>query len=232
MTVPLIVLAVCSVVVAWGWPIWDPQQSWLEHQIHHAQPQSVWVDFGNVLEEEEYWDTPHVAKPTERNERYHAHIFHERVGLLVLGLAFLGFVFAAATYWFRRLDPNEARDQFPAVYKFLRHKWYFDELYSALFVRPALVIAHWLRIFDLAVIDGAIHSLAYTTVRVSNADGTFDRNIIDGLANLIANVTWGVGSWLRNVQTGSLRNYVLFLVLAAAGVFALLSYFVALAVAG
>jgi hypothetical protein len=29
-----------------------------------------------------------------------------------------------------------------------------------------------------------------------------------------------------------LRNYVLFLVLAAAGVFALLSYFVALAVAG
>ena len=24
--------------VAWGWPIWDAEASWLEHQLHHAQP--------------------------------------------------------------------------------------------------------------------------------------------------------------------------------------------------
>ena len=37
---------------------------------------------------------------------------------------------------------------------------------------------------------------------------------------------YGVGSWLRNVQTGYLRSYVLFLVLAAVGIFVVLSYFV------
>jgi NADH-quinone oxidoreductase subunit L len=99
-------------------------------------------------------------------------------------------------------------------------------------VRPALVVAHWCRRFDLAVIDGLIHALAYSTVWTSNRSGDIDRGIVDGLVNLVGNVTYGVGSWLRNVQTGSLRNYVLFLVLGAAGVFALLSYFVALAMAG
>ena len=41
MTVPLIILAFLSVVVAWGWPPWDPEQSYLEHLIHHSQPASV-----------------------------------------------------------------------------------------------------------------------------------------------------------------------------------------------
>jgi NADH-quinone oxidoreductase subunit L len=233
MTVPLILLAACSVAVAWGWPVWDPQQSWLEHQIHHALPNSVIADFGNVIEEEEVWDGAEAAvKPLERNERHHAHIFHEQVGLLVLGLAVLGFIFAALAYWRRVLDTQESKEQFPATYRFLRHKWYFDEVYSVLFVRPALVVAQWCRLFDLAVIDGLIHGLARGTVRVSDASGAVDRNVVDGMVNLVGDVTYGVGGWLRNVQTGSLRNYVLFLVLASAGVFALLSYFVALAFAG
>src|SRR5262249_41269906 len=48
MTVPLIGLAFCSVVVAWGWPVWDPEASALEHQLHHAKPSSVIADFGGV----------------------------------------------------------------------------------------------------------------------------------------------------------------------------------------
>ena len=51
------------------------------------------------------------------------------------------------------------------------------------------------------------------------------------LANLIARVVYAVGGWLRNVQTGYIRSYVLFLVLAAVGLFAALTYFVSLAAA-
>ena len=44
---------------------------------------------------------------------------------------------------------------FPALYRFLLHKWYFDELYDFLFVRPAFAIG---RLFwkggDGAIIDG------------------------------------------------------------------------------
>jgi NADH-quinone oxidoreductase subunit L len=154
------------------------------------------------------------------------------VGNLALASVAIGLVFALLIYYYRVLDPAESREQFPAVYRFLAHKWYFDEIYSALLVRPSLVVAHWLKWFDLAVIDGIIHGLAYGTVRVSQADGAFDKGIIDGLVNLIAAVFSGVGGWLRRVQTGYLRSYVLFLALAAVGIFAVLAYFVSRALAG
>ena len=46
------------------------------------------------------------------------------------------------------LDPADAKEQFPGVHRFLTHKWYFDELYSACSSGPAWSIAHWCRNFD------------------------------------------------------------------------------------
>ena len=46
---------------------------------------------------------------------------------------------AFLTYKVHVLDPADAKAQFPAVHRFLHHKWYFDEAYSVLLVRPALV---------------------------------------------------------------------------------------------
>ena len=57
----------------------------------------------------------------------------------------------ALIYYYRVLDPAEAKEQFPGVHRFLAHKWYFDELYSAMLVRPALVVAGWCRWFDTDV---------------------------------------------------------------------------------
>jgi hypothetical protein len=54
---------------------------------------------------------------------------------------------------------------------------------------------------------------------------------VDGSVNLIANVTYDIGAALRRVQTGFIRSYILFLVLAAVGMFAALSWFVSLAAA-
>ena len=48
---------------------------------------------------------------------------------------------------------------------------------------------------------------------------------MDGIANLTANAWYGVGAWLRGLQTGYLRSYVLFLVVSAVGLWAVL-YFV------
>jgi NADH-quinone oxidoreductase subunit L len=96
-------------------------------------------------------------------------------------------------------------------------------------VRPAIVVARWFRAFDLTVIDGVLHALARNTVRVARWDGKFDNGFVDYLVNLVGRVTYGIGSGLRPVQTGALRNYVVFLVLAAVGIFVALSYFVAMA---
>ncbi|HXG12515.1 MAG TPA: NADH-quinone oxidoreductase subunit L [Gemmataceae bacterium] len=239
MTVPLIILAFFSVTVAWGWPIWDAEASWLEHHKHHSQPASVYAEFGLLEYKDEAWpgfeerrsEAP-TARPVHETERHWAHELHGLAGNLALGMVLLGIVFAALAYYYRVLDPAEAKEQFPAVHRFLWHKWYFDELYSAIVVRPALVVARWCRAFDTRVIDGVVDGSARVTVRVSRGEGRFDLGIIDGLVNLTADVIYAVGGWLRTVQTGYIRSYILFLVLAAVGIFLVLSYLVALATAG
>jgi NADH-quinone oxidoreductase subunit L len=228
MTVPLVILAVCSVVVAWGWPLWNAEASFLGHELeHHAQPHSVLLEAQGQL-----WEGAAI-EAVAGTEHHYAALYHPLAEALAFVIGGLGFVFAALLYYYRRLDPAEAAEQFPALHRFLLHKWYFDELYSAILVRPALVVARWCRNIDLWGIDGTVHAAAEATVRVSKWSGRFDLGIIDGLANLTADVIYAVGLRLRRVQTGYIRSYVLFLVLAAIGIFAALSYFiVALARAG
>ncbi len=97
-----------------------------------------------------------------------------------------------------------------ACIEFLLRKWYFDELYSVLLVHPSLAVAHWCKNFDLKGIDWVLHGSAKATVTVSRWNGAFDKGVIDGLANLTARVFYATGSWLKNVQTGFLRSYILF----------------------
>ena len=98
-------------------------------------------------------------------------------------------------------------------------------------MRPALVVAHAARWFDTYVIDGFVNGLGRFGVLLSRWDGLFDARIIDGLVNVLADACYGLGARLRGVQTGYLRSYVLFLVIAAVGIWIVLSYFVELAAA-
>jgi len=219
MTVPLILLAVCSVCVAWGLPPWQAEFSYLGgHQglLQMSEP------------------TAALAKLDLLNKPEHelAHVSHGLAEVLAYTMGGFGILFAILLYYARVLDPAEAKAQFPGVHRFLANKWYFDELYSAILVRPALVVAQWCRNFDALVIDRTVNATAAATVKVSKWDGLFDLAIIDGLVNLIARVIYACGGWLRTVQTGSIRSYIVFLVLAAIGIFFILSYFVTLALAG
>jgi NADH-quinone oxidoreductase subunit L len=231
MTMPLIVLAFFSVVVAWGWPLHDAEASVLHHAIFHSQYSSVGADFG-VLPEDPESSGPMVARPDLMPVRYLAAEHHHLAGNLALLVGMLGIGFALLLYYYRVLDPAEAKEQFPALHRFLWNKWYFDELYSVLLVRPALTAAGWCRAFDTKAIDGTVNSLANVTLEVSRWSGKFDLRIIDGLVNLTARVIYGIGGRLRGVQTGFLRSYVLFLVLAAIAIFGLMCFVVARVMAG
>jgi NADH-quinone oxidoreductase subunit L len=213
MTVPLVVLAFFSIVVAWGMPPTSAADSLLGG--HHSgllaasQPAAVAADFG--------------AEETSAED------YHQLAEMLALGMGIIGLVFAVLLYYTRALEPDNARAQFAGVHRFLQHKWYFDELYSALLVRPALAVAGWCRWFDTHVIDGIANGLGRGTVRTSRGSGRFDLGIIDGLVNLTARVIYAVGRGLRTVQTGYLRNYVLFMALGAVALFILLYSFSAAA---
>ena len=66
-----------------------------------------------------------------------------------------GLAIAYYMYMVDRAAPKALADANPALYRFLLNKWYFDELYDFLFVRPAFRIG---RLFwrggDGAIIDG------------------------------------------------------------------------------
>jgi NADH-quinone oxidoreductase subunit L len=216
MTVPLILLAILSLGVAWGWPFYDAEASYLGKILHSAEPAAVSTDF----------------KPVQALLDNHESWLHPTAALIAFIAAALGVLFALLVYFYKVMDPGETKEQFGFLYRLFDRKWYFDELYSALLVRPALVISHWCRNADVKGIDRLIDGIARLTVRTSRADGRFDKGIVDGFVNVLADATSRAGACMRRVQTGSLRNYILFLVLAAVGIFAALSYFMSLANAG
>jgi NADH-quinone oxidoreductase subunit L len=219
-TVPLIVLAGFSIFVAWGLPPWDSDklkiaESELAKQLERSMPMAVHADF----------DAKIVGELRKVEGIYHVEedeVMHTTAGGLALLMVVLGVSFAWVLYYKGLLDPADAKDQFPGVHRFLTHKWWFDEFYSAAIVRPGLVIARWASAFDTYVIDGIVHAVARGGVLASRWSGNIDRSIVDGLVNVLADVWYGIGSWLRGFQTGYLRSYVLFLALAAIAIWLLL----------
>jgi NADH-quinone oxidoreductase subunit L len=146
--------------------------------------------------------------------------------LIALATALAGFLFAVAFYGLRSLDPADVRRQFAPVYQLLINKWWFDELYQVVFVRPTHWIAALVSRFDLRWIDGLIHFLAFATRWLANLwDRVVDRTVVDGAANGLAVWTMKTGLALRRIQTGQLRQYVMFIVLGTVILFLLLSVF-------
>jgi NADH:ubiquinone oxidoreductase subunit 5 (subunit L)/multisubunit Na+/H+ antiporter MnhA subunit len=137
-----------------------------------------------------------------------------------------GILLAAAFFWWGTLNPDDVRRQFAPVYSLLVNKWWFDELYDALFVKPTMVVSQMISAFDRRWIDGFLDGLARFTVRFSSVwDFVADRTLVDGFVNLLAGWTYSLGLSLRAVQTGRIRQYVLFIVLGAIAIFFLISVF-------
>ena len=70
----------------------------------------------------------------------------------------------AVAFWFYIVNPEMPRklaEQQRPLYLFLLNKWYFDELYDAIFIRPAKALGRllWKR-GDGKVIDGSINGIA------------------------------------------------------------------------
>ena len=104
----------------------------------------------------------------------HNHVLHNielvpfwvEMSPTVVGL--LGIAVAYLMYMVNPLIPVRLAQMFPAVYRFLLNKWYFDELYNAIFVQPAIRLSRTLwQTGDATLIDGVPNGLAALT-----ADGS------------------------------------------------------------
>jgi len=145
---------------------------------------------------QEFWHGAIVNAPT--NEiMHHMHEVPAWVALAptVVGLA--GIALAYVLYVFAPGIPGQLVNSFGALHRFLLNKWYFDELYDRLFVRPAFCLA---RLFWQVG----------------------DATLIDGMPNGAAAIAAGASRQSVKLQTGSIAVYAFSMLI---GVVALVSVF-------
>lgn len=115
-------------------------------------------------------------------------------------------------------------------YIVLQNKFYFDELYDFLFVRPAYWVSETLiyGIVDRGLIDGTLHSLSRVALNLGNIlRNRIDKPIINGFADLVGEGTKIFGRSFRYIQTGRVQHYLLMtLVLAISAIFYYLFLFI------
>jgi NADH-quinone oxidoreductase subunit L len=109
-------------------------------------------------------------------------------------------------------QPDPLARPLGVVYTVLQRKYYFDELYDLIFVRPAYWLAETFtyRFLDVGVIDGFLHLVARFALRI----GSFLRNVIDlpvvnGSGNLVGEGVKLAGRRFRIVQTGRVQGYLI-----------------------
>jgi NADH-quinone oxidoreductase subunit L len=102
----------------------------------------------------EFWKGALFTAPDNKilNEIHHVPLW---VALSPAVMMALGFLLAYAMYIRDPARPARLAAEHPVLYRFLVNKWYFDELYDLLFVRPALRLGRFLwRTGDGRIIDG------------------------------------------------------------------------------
>ena len=103
--------------------------------------------------------------------------------LISVGAAFLG-LFLAWTLYFRRPQlPARIAASLGGLYQAVAHKYYIDELYAVLFVKP--------------LIDGSTAILWHGV----------DQNVIDATVDNSASAAREVSDNVRHMQSGNLRSY-------------------------
>jgi NADH-quinone oxidoreductase subunit L len=212
MTKPLILLAIFAVGIGWTSPIgnWS-----VTNLLEQAQPVGTAAGGQGVI-------LSTLTVPAEHAS--HAPEIATVAGLAAFTAALSGLLVATIIYLWRILDPTEIKHTFSPIYTLLWNKWYFDELYWAVFVAPAMALARQIAAFDRNVIDWLLHAAAWVCRGVSKVfDVVFDRTVVDGSVNTFADWTWDFGLLLRRLQTGSLRQYVLFIVMGTLLLFAAVS---------
>ncbi|MBN2386166.1 MAG: NADH-quinone oxidoreductase subunit L [Anaerolineales bacterium] len=128
--------------------------------------------------------------------------------LASIGVALGGLSFGWLAYRKVR-TPRQDRLQIPV----LKNKWYFDEAYDFLFVRPAAWIAEQFSylFMDRTIIDGILHGIARGALFLGGVFRNYiDKPVIneffgDGTGNLVKRA----GAGLRKIQVGRLQYYML-----------------------
>jgi NADH-quinone oxidoreductase subunit L len=156
MAIPLVLLAIPSVLIGFvGFP---PEDGPFQHFLHHS---------------------------FELVEEHHVSMTTTVTFGIISTIVALGGIFVAYLIYIRgAISAVSLRERYEGIYEFLYNKWYLDDLYNAVFVRPLRRFSMFLwQVIDEGVIDATVNGVAV------------------GIA--------AVAQRVRGVQTGLVTNYAL-----------------------
>ncbi len=180
MLVPLVVLALLSVMGGW---VGNTRFDKFLSPVFHSEAAA----YGTP-------DTPAATPPAQE------HAAKDRSELLFttisVGAAILGLYLAWLLYLQRPELPQQIAQALGGFYEAVVHKYYVDELYAILFVKPLL--------------DGSTRILWHGV----------DQSVIDAALDNSADGAREVSDSLRHMQSGNLRSYASWIALGAAAIIA------------
>lgn len=190
MTVPLMILSVFAIGAGWagipaGFPLLGGViPNWVEEFV------------GSML------------------QGHHAEVGHSSIPLITsLVVSIGGLALGWLVYRNQKAgteDPLKTR--LGGVYRAMQNKYWIDELYEKIFIRPAKWLAEtftslWM---DKVVLDGILHGIGRLGLWFGDIIRTyFDMPVINGAGNGISNATRTLGSRLRVIQTGRIQQYMI-----------------------
>ncbi len=193
MNLPLVVLALGSTVL--GVLLWWGAADGFEKEFHYgniAVVETVQAHAGTGHLNDQS-GIAHHAYPPGKN-LHHATFLggdvHTTMMYLSGAIALLGIAAAAFFHWLARPARDTAANLLAGPIAVLRRKWYVDEIYDAVLVKPLHLAAQLLYVLDALVIEGA--------TRVVGLSPRF------------------LGGGIRPVQTGRMQAYGLSMALGVA----------------
>jgi NADH-quinone oxidoreductase subunit L len=223
MTVPLLVLAGCSLVAGWV-------------GIPHA------LSFGANLNKFEHWLEPAIADMSREVPAAGAHAataagaaehgaetghatdpFEYVLMVLSVAIAGLGIWLGRRFYEKNPELPGQWAERLKPLYKLSFNKWYWDWLLDVKGVEAGKAANNALWKVDAAVVDGGVNGSAWLTRLWARISGLWDKWVIDMAVNLTGYISQAGSFVLRAIQTGFWQNYAMFF---AVGLFLILIYYV------
>ena len=164
----------------------------------------LWTGHDPILE---HWLAP--ALPAEVT---FAHFGHATEWLFQgMGVA------AAAIGWYLAMRlfkdgksrvPHDLKHRFFGLWTVAYNKYYVDEAYHALVIRPALFLAAFLSWFDQHIIDWVVNFVGWLGRFIAAIDDAIDKYVVDGAVNGVGGLTREGGRLLRRIETGRIQTYL------------------------
>src|SRR5947199_1139627 len=204
MTIPLMILAVLSVVGGWiGWLASLFGSNQFEKFLEPVMSSAGATESAKAVQE------------SSTTEYF--------LMLASIAIAVAGIWVAYEFYRTKRFAPELVAGKMKGFYRVLFHKYYVDEIYDALFVNRTKDLGTLLGQIDAKVIDGVgVDGTGWLARFGSTLSMWWDKWIIDGLLNFGAKFTQLLSFPIRFLQTGTFSTYALLILV---GLAILLAYY-------